>query len=659
MPLNDYLPVIDNRRFDDLVMEARTRIARYTPEWAAVWTDLNDNDPGITLVQLFAWMTELLTYRLGKVPAQNYLKFLELIGIELMPAAPAQAEITFPAVPTFSDPYVIVPLHTQVTAPGPDGGPPVVFETDRALHALTAFLAAVLVYDGSSFSDVTAANHDAQTGFQPFGAAPGKDAALMLGFQYTTPAQQPLPFPQVELNLAVWAQQAASPEAGNCSLPESQVYPSAQLTWQYWNGAGWYALDFLKDETLSLQRAGHIYLKTPPQGRMQTGTFGSVTQPLYWVRALITGGSYEKQPQVLALRANTASATQAQTVHDEVLGGSNGRPNQTFSLANSPVLDGTLELQVDEGDGFEDWAPIQDFFSAQATDRVYVLDRTTGTIRFGDGTNGSIPVANVDNPTANVVARVYRYGGGKQGNVAAGTLTTLMTSLSGLDANKVTNLFAASNGRDEETLDAAKLRAPLALKSRCRAVTKADFEVLAMEAGNVKRAFAMPLTNPAFPGVVIPGAVTVVVVPDADVPSPMPSSGTIRSVCAYLNLRRLLTTELFVVPPTYQLVHARVEVIAENSADLAEVQQAIATTLRNYFHPLKGGEDGQGWPFGGPIYFSRVYHQILNVNGVDRVEKVVIVLDGQEYPECQDVSLRAGALAYSTDHEVLVTYAFS
>ena len=82
MPLQDFVPKIDNRHYQDIVAEARTRIPRYTPEW----TDLNENDPGIALVELFAWMTDLLLYRLGKVPELNHLKFLELIGIELLPA---------------------------------------------------------------------------------------------------------------------------------------------------------------------------------------------------------------------------------------------------------------------------------------------------------------------------------------------------------------------------------------------------------------------------------------------------------------------------------------------------------------------------------------------------------------------------------------------
>ena len=92
-------PQIDDRRYDSLLAEVRTRIARYTPEWTPVWTDVNDSDPGITMVQVFAWLAEMLTYRMSKVPELNYIKFLQLLGIELNPAEPAQAEITFPVKP--------------------------------------------------------------------------------------------------------------------------------------------------------------------------------------------------------------------------------------------------------------------------------------------------------------------------------------------------------------------------------------------------------------------------------------------------------------------------------------------------------------------------------------------------------------------------------
>lgn len=645
MPLADALPVIDDRRYDDILAEARTRIPRYTPEW----TDLNDNDPGMTLVQLFAWMSDMLLYRLGRVPELNYIKFLELIGIELMPAQPATAEITFPVTSTFTDPYVIVPMRTQVSAQDPDAPGPIVFETDRALTAIAAKLASVQGFDGYAYDDVSQANTDAADGFLPFGRTAAKDCALLIGFDYAQP------FPQVELNLAMTVMDDGATQAVSCDVLRTVAYPSADIAWEYWNGSAWRSLSLLKDETVALTRSGHIYLQTPAPGVMQPSVVGEVTDSRYWIRGRITRSAYEKVPNLLAIRTNTISATQAETIQDEVLGGSDGSPNQLFTLANVPVLDGTLQLEVDQGDGFAVWTEVEDFFASGGYDQNYTLDRTTGEIRFGDGTHGAIPVGNNALPTSNIVARTYRFGGGAKGNVSAGAIDTLVTSIQGIDDNGVQNLVAAVGGQDEESLDDAKLRAPRAIRSRDRAVTADDFEQLAMQSADIKRAKALPLTHPDFPGVQVPGVVTVIVVPDSPAPNPTPSEGTLRSVCAYLNQARLITTELYVVPPTYNQVSVSAQVTAEDTADLAEVKQAIETALLTYFHPLTGGEDGTGWPFGGSIYYSRVYGK-MSVPGVQSIDELVITLDGKAAPACTNIPICPGVLLYSTDHAITVNY---
>ena len=151
---------------------------------------------------------------------------------------------------------------------------------------------------------------------------------------------------------------------------------------------------------------------------------------------------------------------------------------------------------------------------------------------------------------------------------------------------------------------------------------------------------------------------TVIVVPESDQPNPSPSEGTRKTVCAYLNERRLLTTEVFVVAPTYRLVEVRVEATATASADLAEVSQAIDKTLVDYFHPLNGGEDGNGWPFGATIFYSRVYQRVFTVPGIQSIERLVITLDGEAAPECANVPIGDGVLLYSIEHDVNVNYAF-
>jgi predicted phage baseplate assembly protein len=327
------------------------------------------------------------------------------------------------------------------------------------------------------------------------------------------------------------------------------------------------------------------------------------------------------------------------------------------------VLPDSLKLEIDEGDGFERWTRVDDFFSSGENDTHYLLNATTGEVRLGglriDGAlHGHVPVANVRSPGTNIVAREYRFGGGTRGNVPSGMVKTLVTPVDGIDDGQVTNRFDAFGGRDEESLEDARVRASRSLRSRDRAVTTEDFEQLAQEAANVKRAKALPLYHPNFPGTEIPGVVSVIIVPDSEADQPTPSDGTMRVVCAYLDKRRLLTAEVFVLRPTYQHVEVRGDIIVHDDADLGEVKQKVEDGLTSYFHPLKGGDEGRGWPFGGTIFYSKVVNRVFQVSGVSRIQELDIYLDGERKEKCEDVELKPYALLYSTDHHLDVHYSF-
>ena len=138
----------------------------------------------------------------------------------------------------------------------------------------------------------------------------------------------------------------------------------------------------------------------------------------------------------------------------------------------------------------------------------------------------------------------------------------------------------------------------------------------------------------------------------------MPSEGTLRTVCAYLDARRVLTAELFVMKPSYQQVRIRADIVAKDNADLAEVHDNITKKLVDYFHALRGGEDGQGWSFGGMIHYSRVYQHVFGVPGVASISELVIALDDEKMKECTDVPIAANGLLYSGEHEISVNYSF-
>ncbi|HEY6352720.1 MAG TPA: putative baseplate assembly protein [Candidatus Angelobacter sp.] len=660
MPLT--APNLDNRQFADIVTQAKTLIPRYAPEW----TNFNESDPGITLVELFAWMTEMMIYQLNQVPNLNYIKFLQLIGIELEPAQPAKAEVTF-SVSRPDLTSVIVPAGTQVAATG-GSGQSVIFQIDEALIAIGAQLAAVQTFDGSGYTTQTNKNNTPGQWFYPLTQTPQAGNALLLGFS------SPVTFPTDQINLSVSLYQSGLTQpilASGANLP-----PPATIVWEFWDGAQWETINIDSDGTRAFSQDGHILFPGPGPSVL-AAPMGNVTTNLYWFRARLETANYEMPPQIAAVMTNTISATQAITFTGEVLGGSDGTPNQTFQVTNTPVVvldtplqvtnsDGTivmvtsLQLTIDEGQGFMTWQEVDDFFSSGPNDRVFVIDRNTGEISLGSGEHGRIPIANQANPKGNVVAQSYLAGGGTQGNVAAGAISQIQTNVPSISS--VTNLQPATGGTDEESLADAELRASMALQSNNRAVTVQDYEYLATQApgANVARALALPLFHPDFPNGPIPGVVTVVVVPNSPVLNPTPNQTTLQAVCQYLDAHRLLTAELFVVGPVYRVIQVQVQIVVATGSDLATVKNAVQAALTTFFDPLKGGTGGTGWPFGVTIHYSDVYRVILGVSGVQLIQdnQLLMFLDGQMQTFCRDVPINPGELLSNSPqgHVVNVSY---
>ena len=489
-----------------------------------------------------------MLYRLGRVSELHYLKFLELVGIELKPAIPASTIIVIPVQATFAGPSVIVPARTAVSSAEPDDKGPIVFETSRAFTAINARLAALQVNDGFSIFDRSPVNMPAGAGFAPFGELAAEGASLMFGLD----SNVALPG-EAELSIGVFA--AASAAGGVTQCATSSIYRPGKIAFEAWSGLSWLPMTTLSDDTNGFTRTGMIRVRLPKAGSMPRAAFGSVTAKFFYIRARLVLADYDRPPRLSYVALNVVPALQAETLEYEILGGSDGSPDQVFRLANVPVLDGSLVVEVDEGDdaGFTAWSEVEDFYGVDARAKVYVLDRANGEIRFGSEQaliGGRIPAANRLLARANIRARIYRFGGGQRGNLPAGQISVLMNVLAGLDAGAVTNPVASAGGADEETIDEIIERAPRSLKARDRAVTSEDFEQFAKDAGPVRRAKAFALAHPQFPGIEVPGVVTLVIVPDSDAPAPRPSEALRLAVCTNLQKYRLIGTELYVTGPT-------------------------------------------------------------------------------------------------------------
>ena len=653
MPLPE--PRLDDRHFQDIVNEAKGLIPRYCPEW----TDHNLSDPGVTLIELFAWMTDLMLYRLNRVPDKNYIRFMDLIGIRLQGATPARAPITFwlsapqPGTVTITKGAEVATVRTGDQAA-------ITFTTDEDLTVIPPTLRmAWTSSDEQNFVDQTPKLDLATELFEAFQRKPIAGDALYLGFGEN--------LSQNIFSLTI-----------DCRVEGIGVDPKdPPLAWEAWCGDGknWVRCDVDSDGTGGLNTAGTVILHVP-RG-MEAKQLGK--QRAFWVRVRVVPArpkqpTYSASPRINTIKAvtigGTAWATHSLVIRNEVLGRSDGTPGQVLRIENRPVLprqeNEVLEIQNEVGDWIP-WQEVETFTNSTGDDPHYVIDNVSGEVQFGPAIRqpngveryyGLIPAKGKQ-----IRFRQYRSGGGIIGNVGANTLTVLKSSIPYVA--HVNNRIPAAGGLDQESLDSAKMRAPQALRTRNRAVTAEDFEHLAKQASqSVARARCIQAQSEEKTDAPAPGTVEVLIVPQVAVggritPQTLqPAPELIEEVKKYLDERRLLTTNLVVDSPVYVGVAVEATVMVHKHASVERVQSQIVERLSKYVDPLIGGADGAGWPFGRDLYLSEVLTIMQSVSGVEFVQDATLyqidMRTGQARAAGQKISLTQDALLFAYDHRITV-----
>lgn len=355
-------------------------------------------------------------------------------------------------------------------------------------------------------------------------------------------------------------------------------------------------------------------------------------------------------PVFTGVYLNTAWAVQSETVRDEILGSSAGTAEQKYTLTKFPVV--AEEIWVDELATLTEserktlaeltpedvrevrddagnlarflirWDASEDLAEAGAAARVYAIDRTFGQVQFGDGVHGTVPPIGKDN-----IVATYRAGGGSRGNVAAGLISTLRTTIPSVDS--VLNPAAAGGGSDTELVESAIARGPRAIKHRWRAVTAEDFEQLAREASQaVARVKCLPTFNDR--GEYETNWVTVIIVPGSADARPAPSPQLRYRVEQYLRERAASSAaflrQVKVSGPAYVEVTVNADIYPA-SIDLApQVEAESVAALEAFLHPLTGGYGRSGWEFGRLPCLSDFYGLLEDVEGMDHIENLRMTL---------------------------------
>ncbi|HEU4705258.1 MAG TPA: putative baseplate assembly protein, partial [Sphingomicrobium sp.] len=401
---------------------------------------------------------------------------------------------------------------------------------------------------------------------------------------------------------------------------------------------------------------------------------------LHWLRLRVIQPrprqpTYSNSPRVNTMIptsiGGTVPATHSTIAGSELLGRTTGVPGESFTLMNAPLLprDDEEFLEVFEPDGeWVRWTEVKDFRDSTADDLHYILDGVTGTVSFGPTIRepDGLEHAYGRTPERGSALRFsrYRYGGGVEGNVGANTLTVLKSSIPYVA--EVTNRQPAAGGLDPETLDAARFRAPMVIKTRDRAITASDFEFLAKEASRrVARARCIQARTDGTGASVPPGTVELLIVPLVPRDHPrtiealQPPPELLEDVRQFLDDRRLLGTQLVVDGPAYVGVSIEATILVQRHRNSDEVRAAVAEQVREYLDPLVGGPDGTGWPFGRDLYLSEMQSVVQAVPGVEYAQDVTLyqvdIQTGQSRAAGQKITVADDVLLLSYEHVVTVT----
>jgi predicted phage baseplate assembly protein len=650
-------PNLDDRKFQDIVSEARSKIPLYCPKW----TDYNLSDPGITLIEIFAWMVDMLLYRLNRVPDKNYIKFMELIGIQLEPPKPATVNITFRLSAPQPEP-VIIPVGVEVATVQTEFQEAVVFTTKQELNILVPNLAyAMVTPDDTTFEDILAElkNPDRET--LVFEEVPQENNALYLGYSEDLGAHTLL------LDM-------------QSTIEGIGVDPrNPPRIWEYWDGyqERWLPVRLDSDTTGGLNTNGQIIFDIPITGAMREVD----GKHACWIRCRATKpqpkqSPYHSSPKIRSIISNsiggTVPAWHASIVRNEVLGRSDGTAGQKFQLLNVPVLPResgeALEVETENEGEFEPWQEVSDFAHSEADAPHFACDSVSGEIQLGplirhpsgeERQYGKVP------PVGRLIRFTsYRQGGGVVGNVGEGTITVLQSSIPYVTS--VTNFEAAKGGTDAETIESAKLRAPHVLRANTRAVTAEDYELLALEASpEVARAKCISSGDGANGQSTPPGVVRLLLVPslsDNNGYIPVEELELPRlvreKVQLYLDERRLLATQLEIASPEYIPVAVAVQVRAKKHSVHEQIAADVERRLYQYLNPICGGADGDGWPFGRSLSLPEVYTALQGINRVDYIEDVSIfpvdITTGERQEATTKIDISPQSLICSHKHEVTV-----
>lgn len=343
--------------------------------------------------------------------------------------------------------------------------------------------------------------------------------------------------------------------------------------------------------------------------------------------------------------SDTVTATQGETIYDEVIGTSDGTANQEFELSESPVINGSITVNVN-GVIYTEVPYLVDYSGYDPVFSTYTNSEKTTFIKFGDNISGRVPLNGVQ------LTATYRVGGGLSGNIPANTIKFIKTNaVAGLSVNNQdVGLLsgAAAGGADEESTDSIRVNAPKSIRALNRAVSLSDYASLVIQVAGVAKAVS---TADVY------SSVTVYFAPYGD--SGLQSDGVTSSL-VFNNLKTEIEeylvdkipagTTVTLQPPSYVNCTVVGSIIVLPTYRQDQVKAAVEDAVRELF-------DFDNVVFNDYIGYTDVLKTIDSVEGVSRanLQKLVRTANDQTFTiSNKALNNSLATLTTSVNHNITV-----
>jgi len=595
------------RDYQDILSAVVERIPQITPEW----TDWNQSDIGIAILQLFAGMAEMLAYTEDQ--HANQLTIPTCTQRESMINLTASLAYTMANVTASSVDLLFSRIaYTTVTA-------------TTTLNAAVGVQTRTIKVPSTSYpyasNDVLYLNNGVNSEYViiDYVVTSGVESTITIKgvTRYAYSIGDSVGIINKQKNVIIPDNLKCSTSGANPIYFETNVTEENYIIYagsQYVNET--YILDYdTTYNTITLSNAfdfvinDTLYLKSSLFTNTAALTISNISD-----RVITISESLPNWIQAGDLIARLVPASQGIT-RTEVLSPSTGLPSQERELTHTPLIDTSIEVSINEGSAYEIWTRVNSFYSSDSNDKHYTLEiqaNDKGLITFGDGVNGKIPTLNAE------IHATYVQGGGVNGNVGQNTINKVAASVTDEGGNvvslSVNNPSSSSGGSDKESLDIARVRAPALYAAVYRALSLSDFEALSIgyrdtTYGTVANAIAVESG--------IDNAVSVYVwAADNNGFATTTSSGLKNSLKTYLESRAAAGYLVSVLDGYTTAVDITATVYVRSGYTQSTVRSAVTSTINSLFR-VENLSPGENFSLGN------LYEAIENTEGVDKVDIIL------------------------------------